>query len=297
MAISIATTSDLESLQKIVVAEGEFTAEHVAPMKQLVTLFRMKIGEKQINWGYYGQATAAALTDGVDMTASQTESNTVVNITTSEVGCKIILSDKLIRQAVDDMFRVAGRQLGEAMGTKLDKDLLALFDGFTTLSLGSTTTTITHSYVTTAITRLKGGLGTSYTDPAPDPIYIVLHPFQGKLLLDDATGLASGLFTYPIPEGPSADILRNYFQGMTKMWSKPLFFDGNLTIDASNDCKGAVFSKAALYLCYQQEWNVERERDASLRAWELNAVSDYGVGELRDQYGVEMYFASTAPTS
>ena len=58
-----------------------------------------------------------------------------------------------------------------------------------------------------------------------------------------------------------------------------------------------MFSKEALVLVMFKDWAVERERDASLRAWELNVVADYGLGEYADAWGVEMYFDASTPSS
>ena len=293
MAITTATTGNLADAQRILVGEGRYTAEHAAPMKQLVSLFRLKKGEKQLSLPQFGQITANALTDAVDMVSDTVlPTETTVTITTSEVGAKIILTDKLVRQMNEDVFRVAGKLLGNAMGRKLDKDLLALLDGFSN-ALGSAGTAITVGHITAALAQLKGGLGTGDTDPAPDPIYAVIHPHQARVLMAALTPTG----TYPFPEGPSADILRKYFTAQLQGWGIPIFGDGNLTPDSSDDVKGGVFSKEALYLCWQDEWDVEQERDASLRATELVIVGDYGVGELRNAYGIEMLFDAAAPTS
>jgi hypothetical protein len=40
----------------------------------------------------------------------------------------------------------------------------------------------------------------------------------------------------------------------------------------------------------KRDFNLETQRDASLRAFELNATAVYGVGELDDAYGVELLF-------
>jgi len=40
----------------------------------------------------------------------------------------------------------------------------------------------------------------------------------------------------------------------------------------------------------KRDFSSETERDASLRAWELNATAVYGVCELDDTYGVKMTF-------
>jgi len=46
----------------------------------------------------------------------------------------------------------------------------------------------------------------------------------------------------------------------------------------------------ALGLAIKWDVNIEPQRDASIRGWELNATACYGVAELKDNYGIEMYF-------
>ena len=40
----------------------------------------------------------------------------------------------------------------------------------------------------------------------------------------------------------------------------------------------------------KRDFNLETQRDASMRATELNATAVYGVAELDDAYGVELFF-------
>ena len=63
-----------------------------------------------------------------------------------------------------------------------------------------------------------------------------------------------------------------------------------ISIDGSDDAKAGVFSREALALAMKRDFQIERQRDASLRGWELNATAIYGVGELEDTYGIEMLF-------
>ena len=67
-------------------------------------------------------------------------------------------------------------------------------------------------------------------------------------------------------------------------------YSPNITIDGSDDAKAAVFSREALAIAMKRDFQIEAQRDASLRAFELNATAIYGVGELDDSYGVEMLF-------
>ena len=72
-----------------------------------------------------------------------------------------------------------------------------------------------------------------------------------------------------------------------------VYESANVTVDGSGDAKGAVFSREALAIAMKRDFQIEAQRDAALRAFELNANAIYGVGELDDSYGVEMLFDAT----
>ena len=287
MAINIATSSNLADAQRIVIAEARYTEEHKAVMKQLVTHFTLGKGEKSINVPKFATVSASALTDGVDLASPTSVTNTTKSITTAEVGLLIVLSDKLIRQMVPDMFRVAGRLAGNAMGKKLDQDLLALFSGIDA-GVGASGTVITTGYITAAVAKCFGA-----SEPAPAPLACVLHPYQVRKIMDALAPVG----TYPIPDGYSKEVLSKYFSGSLKTWGVPIYFDGNVDNSTAAATYGAVFSKDCLYLATQKEWSVERERDATLRATELVVVADYAVGELDGVHGQYLLFDATAPTS
>jgi hypothetical protein len=284
--ITTATSSDLEYMQRTVIAQARYTMEQRPCMTQLVEKFTLGQGEKQITVPKMGAFDDAAdLTDGIDITTAQQLEDTYVNLTTAEIGLKCIVTDKLIRQMNEDVFRIVGKLLGESMARKVDKDGLAMLDGFGN-EVGSTTTTFTKGHLTAAVAQLEAA-------PAPRPYSFVCHPYQSKIIMDQlaVTG------TYPITAGMSADWVKNYWKGTYMMFGVDVYADGNLTIDASSDAKGGVFSKSALAYVVSKEPAVERERDASLRAWELVYVQDSDWVELDDAYGREMYFACATPTS
>ena len=119
----------------------------------------------------------------------------------------------------------------------------------------------------------------------------MLHPYQAHDLAADLAPVG----TYPVPSGISQTVLENHWVG--RAFGVDLFQAGNLPVDGEDDAKGGVFSREALVLVIFKDWAVERERDASLRAWELNVVADYGYAEYQDAWGVEMYFDAAAPSS
>ena len=82
--------------------------------------------------------------------------------------------------------------------------------------------------------------------------------------------------------------MRNAYVG--QIGGIDIYESANVTIDGSDDAKGAVFVPEALAIAMKRDFNLETQRDASLRAFELNATAIYGVGELDDDYGVELLF-------
>ena len=99
MAVQTATTGDLEYASNVLIGEWRFTAEHSAPCIHLIDRFTIGKGEKTYRFPKVGQASFSALTDGLDMTASESIGLTYVDASPSEVGAKFILTDKLLRQA------------------------------------------------------------------------------------------------------------------------------------------------------------------------------------------------------
>ena len=113
-----ATTGNLENAQKIMIAAARYTEEHNAPMMALTEQFTLKNGEKQVTVPKVGQMTMSDLVDGQDIIDEEEIGMTTVDLTAAEVGAKVVLTDKLVRQSVSNVFQMVGRQLGEGMARK-----------------------------------------------------------------------------------------------------------------------------------------------------------------------------------
>ena len=224
--------------------------------------------------------TAAALTDGIDMVNSQEIGMTTTDLTTSEVGLKVILTDKLVRQEKPELFRTVGRQMGDAVARKEDEDIIALFDGFSNAA-GASGAGLNYRSFMGCVAWMK-------TQKAPRPYACVHHPNAIYFLSRDTSRVGTTAGT--IPSGFSEDLLKDFFN--FTLDKVPVFDDGNITAAATS--KGAMFSKEALCFVESLAPNVERDRDPSLRATEINMVTDYGCFELDDNYGVEMQYTSVA---
>lgn len=281
--IQTATTGQLENAQGIILAQARFTGEHNAPCAHLIEHFRLPQGNKQITVPKVGQMTAEDLTDGVDMVQAEDIGMTTKDLTPAEVGLKVILTDKLVRQQNDNVFKMIGRQMGDAFARKKDKGIIALFAG---LGTGLTTTRGYLGYDNVFLT-LENAAGLAAFAKAqlfPPPVYCVHHPNAMAALAKSAAGVGA-IYIPGIISPEQEGYLRNFWK--IRVDQVDFFYDGNIEVISGYDSgKGALFSKSAMYLIESLAPATERERDASLRATEVVLVSDYGVGELDDLYGI-----------
>jgi N4-gp56 family major capsid protein len=269
------TTSTLDDLFVNIVAQARFTAEEQSLMAGLVTRYDIgNMAGKVIQVPKYPAISAAGLTEGTDM-SSTAVSTSSVSITVAEVGAQVVLTD-LAAMGAGNPAEELGTVLGNAIATKMDTDLIALFDGFST-SLGSTTTELTAAYLFQAAATLRA-------NKAPGRLVGVFHPYQTYALKANLTN------TFANPNGGDIqnEAMRSGYVGTIA--GIDIYESANVSVDGSGDAKGCVFAPEAMALAMKRDFNIEYERDASIRGWELNATAIYGVGELDDSYGVEMYF-------
>lgn len=269
------TTSTLDDLFVNIVAQARYTAEEQSLLRNLVTIYNIDAQPGvTVQVPKYPAITAAALTEGTDM-SSTAVSTSSVSITVAEVGAQVLLTDMAAMGNGDPAMEL-GTVLGNAIATKMDKDIIALFDGFST-SLGSTTTELTVAYLFQAAATLRA-------NKVRGRLAGVFHPYQIYPLKANLTNT----FANPNAGDLQNEAMRTGYVGTIA--GIDIYESANLTIDGSGDTKGAVFAPEAIALAMKKDFTIEPQRDASNRAWELNATATYGVGELDDGYGVEMYF-------
>ena len=281
-----ATTGNLENAQRIILAAARYTEEHNAPAINLIEQFTLPKGAKQVTVPKVGQMSMSDLVDGQDIVDEEEIGMTTVDLTAAEVGAKVILTDKLVRQAADNVMSIVGRQLGDGMARKKDNDVTALYSGFST-DLGASGRDFDIANVAAAVAVAKGS---NYGSQ----IYINHHPFTVFDLAKEAAGTAA---TYPMTPGWSQDLLGNFWSGIRPIFGVPVFEDGNITRTTPAATVGVIADKSALAVLKSVDTRTERQRDASLRATELIMTSDYGVFELDDSRGAALTLDSTTPAT
>ena len=269
------TSSTLSELYTEIVAEAQFVASEKSIMRNLVKNYAITGGGKAVEVPVYAQVSAAAVAEATDL--SNTAINpTSVTITASEVGVMTTLTDLARNSAPRNVAGDIGKLFGEALARKQDADLIALFDGFATV-LGDGTTAISPAVIFNALSTLRAN-----ALPANE-CAVVLHPKIAYDLKSGLTNTFAGLDTEN-----SNEALRSGFVGT--LAGMRIFETSNMSnTGTAGDYKGGAFHKDALAIAMMQDVKIETQRDASLRADEIVATSVYGVGEIHDTYGVELW--------
>lgn len=280
-----ATTGNLENAQKIIISSARYTEEHNAPALALIEQFSLPKGAKTVTVPKVGTMSMSDLVDGQDIIDEEEIGMTTVDLTASEVGAKVILTDKLVRQSANNVFSIIGRQLGDGMARKKDTDVIALYTGLNSgTALGADGRSMTAANVHAIISNAKAGKFGSQ-------LYILHHPNAIAALSKEAATTAGN--NAEITSGWSADLLSNFYSGLRPINGVSIFEDGNIAIDTSaGDASGygVIADKTALAALTSVDTRTERQRDASLRATEIVMTADYGVFELDDTKGAPVLF-------
>lgn len=223
--------------------------------------------------------TAAAVAEGTEL-GNTALTSTSVTLTASEIGIMATITDVLEVSDIPAAHGARLKQLGRAIGDKLDVDICALFSGFTS-AVGSTTVNITLANLLDAIYTLEvadaAGLGS---------LVAVLHPRQTADLRTELEADAASIYT-----SKSDSSITKAMAGYFGNWfGIDIFQSTNVpTANAAADRAGGLFVRDyALGLVQKWSAKVETMRWAPIRGYVLVATAMYGVGEIEDSAGVEV---------
>ena len=223
----------------------------------------------------YPTVSAAAVAEATDL-SNTAVSTSKADLTVSEVGIMTTVTDMALNVSESDVVRDLGKLFGEAIAKKIDTDLTALFDGFST-AVGAADAAITVAKVFEAVSKLKQA-----AVPSND-MSLVLHPAVAYDLKANMTNT----FANPNPTDLANEALRSGYVG--QLAGVNVYETSNMAnTGTTGDYKGGLFHKDALGIAMLQDLKIETQRDASIRGTEIVATAVYGVGELHDSYGVEV---------
>ncbi len=281
--MTVSKVSSLNSLFNTVFEDAIFVAREQNLMAGLVTNYTGQ-GMANRQLGIYPQLTAQERTEGVDFAAATEFTKTSqMTITPTSKIVQTVMTDQRIATDPDDARMDAAREMGGALATKIDTDLVNLFSGFST-SKGSANSSLTIANCGAAISVLRN-------NKAPNPINFVLHPYQWNYIW---VLLGQPAATYDFLGDVANEAMRAFTVG--QFLGATWYIDANISVDSNSDATGAVFHREALALETRKAPTLEYERDASLEGWELNLTAWYGVAERRDSFGVKIISDATEPT-
>lgn len=281
------TTTTLNDLLPSIVAEAMFVASERSIMRGLVRNFTLGAGQgKTVTLPIYPTVAAAALTEG-DEVSNTAVSTSGATVTISPVAVRTMVTDLALTASASNVVADLGRVFGEGIARKIDADLMALFDGFSTNALGDGSAAITPAVIFQAVAKLR-------TAGVPlDGIVAVLHP---AIAYDLKSALTTSGNTVFAAGGTSNDVANMAMrEGLVGMLAGiPIYESANMAdTGTAGDFKGAVFHRDALGIATIGDITIETQRRASYVGTDVVASLHYGVAELYDGYGVELHYDSS----
>ena len=269
------TTGQLENASREMISQLIFSTENnIVATKDVVEQFSLSSGEDTGIFPKVGKMSFSALAEGQDIIDEEDIGMTTVSVTPSEVGAKVILTDRLLRRNVATNWRSVGRQLGDAGARRENEDFVGLFSGLST-DLGSAGRVLSGENFMNIITRAQEG-------PLGSDLSLVHHPVAVARLGRDVSSIGSGTIR-PIPTGLSQDHLNRFWE--FTLLNVKVYQTATITRDSDDDAIGAIFDRQAFGKLNEQGIRKERQRDASLRAWEMVVTSVYAYFEHDDDRG------------
>ena len=269
-----------------------------AVIPQCITMAPAVKGSNTVQFPVYTKLATTAVeeestgTEGseVDATAIVT-SATNVEVLRNHINAKV--TDLAVYGNQDALLVNAGQVLGNAVAAKMDKDIMARFDGFAT-SKGVSTEGLRFLDIMDALASLEA-------NDAPRPYHAVLHPQQvyGSFGLSNEFGSSSvatsnAAFNGLAGSGGVADqfIGAGFVTNIAgiNFYTSPQVPDG---ADATIK-KGAVFAKTALgagFIDFGGGNFIEVKSERNELGAQTNIVCNayYGHAELVDLHGVEIH--------
>ena len=272
-----ATSSVLSELYANIVQSALYTLNEQTIIRPLIRQYDMT-GTPGLTAQVpiYPALSASGVNDGDDL--SNTAFNTTSKeITASEIGVMVELTDLAAESANEDVAAAVGRQIGAAMAEKVDTDLANLFSGFSN-TVNKTQAAVTVQDIFKAAAILKNNKADQNGAFA-----CILHPYQAYDLKNQLTNAGSTMSHSLSDVGNSA--LLNGFIG--RIAGVDIFESTVVTGgDSAGSYFGAVMTQDALGMMLKRSMRIETERNASKRSLEIVGSMAYGVSELFDQYGV-----------
>ena len=279
-------SADISGYIQTIFEDAMFIARENAVMPALVTQFSDTTDEKKPRQrSDWSSATITAIGETDDLQSQAFTPTAGSTLTPAEAGGQFFLPDTRVSADPFGVRNAAALELGMAMATSINENLLDDIASITGGTVGSAGTTITWGHFFAALSQVENA-----TKKA-GPYVCVLHTYQWHQLAKSVAAAAT------VTNAPNFqdEVMRRWYIGT--VGPVDIFTTTDLDVDGSDDANGGMWNRAALAFDGRRAPRLEPERDASRRGWELNMTSVYAHGVWRPTFGIKMTFDSVAPMS
>ena len=284
--MSITGVTDLNGLYNTIYERVLFVAREMNLMSNLVDN-RSAVGWMTRDVSIRPEISAVSVSDAQDFASPTTfGKSTQATLTPGEIISQVVLTDRDMETDPDNAVQDAIVELGGSVATKIDVDLVTLFSSFGTDIGDGAGSTATISNAAAGLARLRNAKALQYGAPVA-----VWHPYHWHDLWVE---LGQPAATFAHLGDVANQALRDYTVGSWLGLSH--YTTANIAVDASDDAVSGIFVRPAIMMDTRRAARLETERDASLRATELNITAGYAYGIARDTLGVGFTADATAPS-
>lgn len=282
--MAVTTLSQLNDLYNKIYEPVQFVARELNLMSMLV-LNRSARGFMSREISTRPSISAVSVNDGEDYNNPSTfGKSSVTTITPGEVIAQATLTDQDMDTDPDGALDQVIMELGAAVATKIDVDLMGLFDDFSTDKGDGAGSSATLSNIGAAISVLGNNKARQFGRPN-----VVLHPYHWHDIWVELGEPSTNV----VASEAANQAIRDYY--VSSLLGADWYTSANVPVDGEDDAISGVFVRDAIILDTRRSIRMEPERDASARSTEINVTAGYGYGINRDAFGVGFTADATEP--
>lgn len=276
MASFTAGTTHIKFIPAVWAKEAQIQRESKLLMANLVERHDVDVADNGnvIHIPIVGNLAAGNIgTDGSLTDTANTESEVTITIDKWK-GISFNVPDILKAQSKYDLLQLYAKKMGYGLGLIVEQDLLALYDGLSTNSVGTASVDITDAVLRSAVQKLDDALC-----PMEDR-HLIIKPSQRNALLGIDKFVRYDAVAYPKGESP---VVKG---NIGQLYSVDIHVSPNVVL-SSGETKNLMFHKSAFALAMQKDVKVEKFARTQFSD-RMGASELYGVAELRDDHACKV---------
>jgi N4-gp56 family major capsid protein len=269
------TTINSELFQNLLV-QSQFALYENAIARAVSTVYDYPVGAgKVVQVPIWAGITASTPNEGVAPSAIDTNT-TSKTITLKEIVTYAEITDMLRDSAQENVVASLASQMGLALASGLDTELINLFsDVSITASVGTAGSDNTVADIMRAAALIRA-------QKYSGPLFAVVNPLQAYGIKAAMTATNS----YQNSTDLGSEVLGQYFVG--RIAGVTILEHAGVAADVDDDATGCVFAPAAFGIAQRGAVNMEQERNAAKRSTDVVMTLVSGAQVLRPELAVKL---------